>query len=163
MKLSCNTCRSLSISFEWLYRGCDTSTSMPQWGCVKVYFVDNGNHAPYETWKSTYKWQNHSFVVNNYISQAVQLYFKPYKQEKWRTVRQETVCHGCLLHFLNTASYTSLYDSPWNLRKRMTKPQHRVKQNLSPKLSVNDIKRYKQLKLNFDEMLSWQHFQKTQL
>ena len=29
--------------------------------------------------------------------------------------------------------------------------------------SMNDIKRYKQLKLNFDKMLGWQNFQKPQL
>lgn len=87
MKLSGNTRRSLIISFEWLYGFIDLNASMGLCqGCL-VYFVDNGNHAPYETWKSTCKWQNRSFVVNKYISQALQLYFKPYKQEKWRTVR----------------------------------------------------------------------------
>lgn len=40
MKLSCNTRRSLSISFEWLYLFSDTSTSMPQWGSVRaVWFI----------------------------------------------------------------------------------------------------------------------------
>lgn len=95
--------------------------------------------------------------MNKYISQAVQLHFKPYKHEKWRTVRlKETVCHGCLVIFsLQPITRPCMirhgtWEREWQ--------NHSIESNKICLPSLSDIKRYKQLKLDFDKMLGWQNF-----
>lgn len=131
MKLSCNTRRS--ISFEWLYLFSDTSTSMPQWGCVRaVWFI-------LLTMVITRPMKLEKVPVNSKITNispkqySCILNLTNMKNEELLDSKRDCVS-WLSSHFFTTANYTSLYDSPWNLRKRMTKSQHRVKQNLSPKL-----------------------------
>lgn len=138
MKLSCNTRQSLSISFEWLYLFSDTSTSMPQWGCVRAaWFI-------LLTMVITRPMELEKVPVNSKITASWWTNISPkqyscilnltnMKNEELLDSKRDCVS-WLSSHFFTTANYTSLYDSPWNLRKRMTKSQHRVKQNLSPKL-----------------------------
>lgn len=138
MKLSCNTRRSLSISFEWLYLFSDTSTSMPQWGCVRaVWFIlltmvitrpMKLEKVPVNSKITASWWTNISPKQYSCILNLTNM-----KNEELLDSKRDCVS-WLSSHFFTTANYTSLYDSPWNLRKRMTKSQHQVKQNLSPKL-----------------------------
>lgn len=138
MKLSCNSRQSLSISFEWLYLFSDTSTSMPQWGSVRaVWFIlltmvitrpMKLEKVPVNSKITASWWTNISPKQYSCILNLTNM-----KNEELLDSKRDCVS-WLSSHFFTTANYSSLYDSPWNLRKRMTKSQPRVKQNLSPKL-----------------------------
>lgn len=160
MKLSCNTRRSLSISFEWLYLFSDTSTSMPQWGCIRaVWFI-------LLTMVITRPMKLEKVPVNSKITASW-----------WTNISPKQ--YSCILNFTNMKN-EELLDSKRDcvswllvifLLQPITRPcmirhgtwerewqNHSIESNKICLPSLSDIKRYKQLKLDFDKMLGWQNF-----
>lgn len=150
MKLSCNTRRSLSISFEWLYLFSDTSTSMPQWGSVRaVWFI-------LLTMVITRPMKLEKVPVNSKITASW-----------WTNISPKQ--YSCILNLTNMKN-EELLDSKRDCVS-ITRPcmirhgtwerewqNHSIESNKICLPSLSDIKRYKQLKLDFDKMLGWQNF-----
>ena len=161
MKLSCNTRRSLSISFEWLYRCSDTSTSMPQRGCVKaVWFIllimvitgpmklekvpVNGKITA--SWWTNISPKQYSCILNLTNKKNEELLDSKRDCVSWLSSHflLQPITRPCMIRH-------GTWEREWQ--------NHSIVSNKICLPSVNDIKRYKQL--NFDKILGWQNFQKT--
>ena len=152
MKLSCNKCRSLTISFEELYRCSDTSTSIRQWGCVKaVSFIllimvimgpmklEKVNGKITASWWTNISPKQYSRILNLTNKKNEDLLGSKRDCVSWLSSHflLQPITRPCMIRH-------GTWEREWE--------NHSIESNKICLPSLSDIKRYKQLKLNFDKI-----------